>query len=273
LSAIDFSRRNALTELMDSDATDFATFRDCLVDLAKVNRLTLAYRPTLRFFADLAEAGRLPRDRVITVVDVGSGFGDMLRKLDRWAARRGLRLDLTGVDLNPWSARTAVAATAPERPIRYVTANVFDFSPERPIDIVISSLFTHHLDDGSLVRFIAWMEANAAIGWFVNDLHRHPLPYHAFRIASRALRFHHFVQHDGPISIARAFDAHDWRDALAAAGLAHVPAKWTPVRRHRRAKRRRSSNGYGHAPINKAPGAAEIRPQFPFRLCVARVKA
>jgi SAM-dependent methyltransferase len=240
VSAIDFSRRNALTELMDSDETDFATFRDCLVDLAKVNRLTLAYRPTLRFFADLDRAGRLPRDRAITVVDVGSGFGDMLRKIDRWAVRRGLRLDLIGVDLNPWSARTAIAAALPGRLIRYVTANVFDFSAGRPIDIVISSLFTHHLDDALLVRFIAWMEANAAIGWFVNDLHRHPLPYHAFRIASRALRFHHFVQHDGPISIARAFDAHDWRDALAAAGL--------------------------------PPGAADIRPQFPFRLCVARVK-
>ena len=241
VSAIDFSRRNVLTELMDSDETDFATFRDCLVDLAKVNRLTLAYRPTMRFFADLVRAGRLPRDRAITVVDVGSGYGDMLRKIDRWAVRRSLRLDLTGVDLNPWSARTAAAATAPDRPIRYVTADLFEYRSERPIDIVISSLFTHHLDDASLVRFVAWMEANAAIGWFVNDLHRHPLPYHAFRIASRALRFHHFVQHDGPISIARAFDLHDWRDALAASGL--------------------------------LPGAAEIRPQFPFRLCVARVKA
>src|ERR1700742_2303823 len=111
-TALDFSRRNDLTELMDSDETDFATFRDCLVDLAKVNRLTLAYRPTLRHFADLDRAGRLPRDRAITVVDVGSGFGDMLRKLDRWAMRRGLRLDLTGVDLNPWSARTAGEVTA-----------------------------------------------------------------------------------------------------------------------------------------------------------------
>jgi SAM-dependent methyltransferase len=240
-TAIDFSRRNVLTELMDSDETDFATFRDCLVDLAKVNRLTLAYRPTMRFFADLARSGRLPRDRAVSVVDVGSGFGDMLRKIDRWAPRRELQLDLTGVDLNPWSARTAAEFTAPDRPIGYVTTNIFDFAPSQPIDIVISSLFTHHLDDASLVRFIAWMEANSTIGWFVNDLRRHPFPYYAFGIATRALRFHHFVQHDGPISIARAFDARDWRDTLAAAGL--------------------------------APGAAEIRPQFPFRLCVARVKA
>jgi len=117
---------------------------------------------------------------------------------------------------------------------------VFDFRPPGGIDIVISSLLTHHLDDASLIRFVAWMEEHAATAWFVNDLHRHPIPYHAFRVASRALRYHYFVQHDGPISIARAFDAHDWRRALAAAGL--------------------------------ASSAARVEWLFPFRLCVTRVK-
>ena len=238
--ALDFSRRSSLAELMDSDETDFPTFRACLIDLAKVNALTLAYRPTMRFFQALAAAGRLPRDRAISIVDVGSGFGDMLRKIDRWAARRGLRVDLVGVDINPWSARTAAEATSPQRPIRFVTANVFDYRPPGPIDIVISSLFTHHLDDASLVRFLAWMESQARIGWFVNDLHRHPLPYHVFGASARALRFHYFVQHDGPISIARAFRPADWRRLLDGAGI--------------------------------APAAAEIRWRFPFRLCVARVK-
>jgi SAM-dependent methyltransferase len=238
---LDLSRRNDLTELMDSDTTDFVTFRACLVDLAKVNRLTLAYRPTMRFFAQLAAAGRLPRDRTVTIVDVGSGYGDMLRKIDRWGTRRDLQLDLIGVDLNPWSAKAAAEATPADRPIRYVTANVFDFRPPGGIDIVISSLLTHHLDDASLIRFVAWMEATATIGWFVNDLHRHPIPYHVFRIVSRALRYHRFVQHDGPVSIARAFDAEDWRRVLAAAGV--------------------------------APGAARSEWLFPFRLCVTRVKS
>jgi SAM-dependent methyltransferase len=236
----DLSRRNDLVELMDADDTDQATFRACLIDLAKVNQLTLAYRPTMRFFADLAASGRLPRNRLVSVVDVGSGFGDMLRKLDRWAAPRGLRLDLTGVDLNPWSAATAAEFTPAERPIRFVTTNIFDYRPPTRPDIVISSLFTHHLDDASLLRFLRWMEENAAIAWFINDLHRHPIPYHVFRVASRALRYHHFVQHDGPISIARAFAPSDWRGLLAAAG---IPAH-----------------------------GARIRWNFPFRLCVARVK-
>lgn len=145
----DFSRRNALTELMDAD-TDYATFRACLVNLAQLNRLTLASWPTLQFLNRLARSGRLPRDRTISIVDVGSGYGDMLRVIDRWAARRGFRVDLTGVDLNPYSARAAAEATPPDRPIRYVTANVLDYRPPGPIDLVISSIFTHHLDDAAL---------------------------------------------------------------------------------------------------------------------------
>jgi SAM-dependent methyltransferase len=240
VSALDLSRRNHLTELMDSDATDFATFRACLVDLAKVNRLTLAYRPTMRFFDRLAVSGRLPRDRTVSIVDVGSGYGDMLRRIDRWGVQRGLNLQLTGIDLNPWSTWSATEATPDDRPIRFITTNIFDFRPPLRVDIVISSLFTHHLDDAALIRFVTWMEQHADTAWFINDLHRHPIPYHVFRVASRALRYHHFVQHDGPISIARAFDAHDWRLALASAGL--------------------------------APGAAQVEWRFPFRLCVTRVK-
>jgi SAM-dependent methyltransferase len=240
MAALDLSRRNDLTELMDSSETDFETFRACLVDLAKVNRLTLAYRPTMRFFADLLAANRLPRDRLVTVVDVGSGYGDMLRRIDRWGTQHGLNLSLTGIDRSPWSTWSATEATSVDRPVRFVTADVFAFRPAGHVDIVVSSLFTHHLDDASLVRFVTWMEATAATAWFINDLHRHPIPYHAFRVVAPALRYHHFVQHDGPISIARAFDARDWRRVLLAAGL--------------------------------DPGACRVEWRFPFRLCVARVK-
>lgn len=235
---LDFSRRNSLPEMMDSDETDFETFRACLVDLAKVNKLTFAYRPTLSFFRQLAAAGRLPAERKINVVDVGCGSGDMLRKIDRWAAPRGYMLDLVGVDLNPWSAETSREFAQPSRPIRFITTNIFDYRPDAPIDIIISSLFTHHLEDESVVAFVRWMEANARLGWFINDLYRHPLPYHLFRIASWSLRFHHFVQHDGPVSIARAFRVPDWSNIL---GAANVPE-------------------------------AAVREYFPYRLCVSRIK-
>lgn len=229
----DFSRRASTPELMDAEDSDYETFRACLVDLAKVNRLTLAYRPTLAFLDRLAEAKRLPQGRPLAVADVGSGYGDMLRAIDRWARRRGVPVSLTGVDLNPWSARAAAEATPKGRPLSWVTANAFDYRPEDGFDLVVSSLFAHHLDDHSVARFLAWMDATARIGWFVNDLHRHPVPYYGFLALSRAMRWHRFVQHDGPVSITRAFAAADWRRLLAQARIPESGTGiewWTPFR-------------------------------------------
>ena len=233
-----FAQRVLLPELMDSPATGPDEFRRCLVDLSRVNRLTLAYRPTLRFLA--AARHRLPPDRPLRILDVGGGYGDALRRIDRWAAARGIALDMTSVDLSPWARLAGESAPPTRQPIRWVTADIFDYQPPSPPDVVISSLFTHHLDDAQVVRFLRWMEARATLGWFVNDLHRHPLPYAVFRVWSRAAGWHRFVQHDGPVSIGRAFTIPEWRMLLSQAGV--------------------------------ADGAADIRWRVPFRLCVARFK-
>lgn len=213
----DLSARSTEAEWMDDASVGFDEFRACLVDLARVNRLTLAYRPTLAWFDRLLAQGR--PDRPLEVVDVGCGYGDTLRQLDAWGARRGVPLSLTGVDMNPWSAVAAGEATGKNPRITWVTADAFAYAPPQGIDVVVSSLFTHHLPDALVVRFLRWMDAHARVGWFVNDLRRHRVPYHLFRHASRLGRFHRFVQHDGPVSIASAFVEADWRRLLAEAGL------------------------------------------------------
>ena len=227
MTSIDFATRSNEDELVDTERVDFEEFRACLVDLARVNRLTLAYRPTLAFFDRLLERASA-LGRPIEVVDVGSGYGDMLREIDAWALRRGVAVSLTGVDLNPWSRRAAAEATPSQRNIHWVTADAFAYAPPHGIDVVVSSLFTHHLPDTLVAKFLGWMEGNARLGWFVNDLHRHPLPYHFFRHFAKLARFHRFVQHDGPVSIARAFDSSDWRRLLAAGGVepANVDIQW-----------------------------------------------
>ena len=63
------------------------------------------------------------------------------------------------------------------------------------------------------------MEQRPGIGWFVNDLHRLAFPYYGFALLARLMRWHRFVQHDGPVSIARAFQPGDWGRLIAAAGL------------------------------------------------------
>jgi len=228
-----FQVRDTTPELMDIEIVDFDTLQKCLVELAQANRLSLAYRPTLRFFDRLLKEQLIAPSRPALVLDAASGFGDMSRKIDRWAARRNIPLEFVGVDMNPWSARAAATATETGRPIRWVTADLFDYRPEGGIDIVMSSLFTHHLPDAMLVTFLKWMDATARIGWFINDLERHPLPYYALKIGFRLLRRHRFMQHDGPVSVASAFKRRDWIRYLGEAGIPLDEVrieKWAPFR-------------------------------------------
>ena len=212
-----FAQRVLLPELMDTEPCGAAEFHACLLDLSRVNRLTGAYRPTLRFLRDAARA--LPAGRPLRILDVGGGYGDALRRIDRWAERRGVVLHMTSVDLSPWARAAGESAPPTRQPIRWVTADIFDYQPPEPPDLVLSSLFTHHLDDDGVVRYLRWMQDHAVLGWFVNDLQRHWLPFGVFRIWSRLAGWHRFVQHDGPVSIGRAFTRADWHRLLRRAGL------------------------------------------------------
>ena len=154
-------------ELMDADDLPADTYAAVVGDLARVNVVTMAARPTLAFLARAATGGAGLR-----LLDVGFGDGDMLRRIARWAARRALPVELVGVDLNGRSEPAARAHTPAELPIRYVTGDYADLGGEA-WDVVISSLVAHHMTPGQLVAFLRWMEEHARAGWFVNDLHRH----------------------------------------------------------------------------------------------------
>ncbi len=232
----DFRARSTQAEWMDTEQVTPEDFAACLADLAVVNTLTLARAPTVAFMRRVAR-GLAPGAR-LRVLDVGYGEGDMLRRLHRWGARRGLRLELSGIDLNPWSAVAAQAATPPDMAIDYRTGDLFDLEPGG-YDVVLSSLFTHHLDDGQVVQFLHWMERSAARGWFVNDLHRHWLAYYGFSALSTAAGWHRFVRHDGPLSVARSFRRAEWHALLRQARL---------------------------------DGVATLRWRLPFRFCVGRVR-
>jgi 2-polyprenyl-3-methyl-5-hydroxy-6-metoxy-1,4-benzoquinol methylase len=233
---MDLSRRSDQSEWMDDPAVDTATLEQCLDDLAIVNTVTLARPPTLAFLRSVARA--VPPEAELSVLDVGFGQGDMLRRVARWGVRRGLKLRLDGVDLSPASAQAAARVTPPSLPITYRTGDVFDEKPGS-VDVVISSLFTHHLGDDQVVRFLRWMEQTARRGWFINDLHRHPIAYYGFTALSTAAGWHKMVRHDGPISVARAFRRRDWTRLLRDAGL---------------------------------EGKARVRWHMPFRLCVSRLR-
>jgi len=220
---LDFSRRaqpSELPEWMDEPCS-YEDFRECLRDLKQCNRMVGTYPPTLRWLRQFAGAKNEP----LHIVDVGSGGGDMLRRIETWARKNNVPVKLTGIDLNPYAARAAREFGTDSSEIEWITGDAFSYQPEAlnglkaPIDIVISSLFTHHLPDDEIVRFVAWMERVAVRGWFINDLHRERMPYYGFRALAWLMRWHRFVRHDGPISIRRSFSHDDWRKYTAAAGL------------------------------------------------------
>ena len=221
--------RSQAEELMDADDLDAATYADVVGDLASVNTVTMARRPTLDFLAR-AIAGR----KTFRLLDVGFGDGDMLRRIARWAAARGIAAELIGVDLNP---RSEQAARAHGGDIRYVTGDYADLADE-PWDVIVSSLVAHHMTRDQLVAFLRFMERHASAGWFVNDLHRHGFAHWGFPILATLARWHPIVRHDGTLSIARSYRPDEWPPILAEAGIS----------------------------------AATVRRVFPFRLCVERLR-
>lgn len=233
-----FAERSSQLEEMEAPDISETELTACLNSLSRANTLTMARPPTLRWLARATNT--LPRGGSFTLLDVGFGQGDMLRAIHRWAVRKGLQPRLAGIDLSPWSATTAAAATDPSWRIGYLAGDVFEYKPDDPIDFVVSSLVAHHMSDDQLVRFIGWMEQNARRGWFINDLHRHPVAYYGFAALSTATLLHRMVRHDGMISVARAFTRADWLRLLEAAQI--------------------------------TPRSASVDWRFPFRICIGRIK-
>ncbi|RJF93742.1 methyltransferase domain-containing protein [Sphingomonas cavernae] len=221
-------------ELMDAPDLAPGTYTAVLGDLAQVNSLTLARRPTLAFL-ERALTGR----RSFKLLDVGFGDGDMLRSIARWANRRDLTADLVGIDLNPHSAPSARAHTPPDMRIDWRTGDYADLAGGG-FDIIVSSLVAHHMTHGQLVAFLRFMTREARIGWLVNDLHRHRLAALGFPALAALMRWHPIVRHDGALSIARAYRPHEWPPILHEAGI--------------------------------APDAARVFRAFPFRLCAEQIR-
>ncbi|QNA85767.1 methyltransferase domain-containing protein [Sphingomonas sp. So64.6b] len=218
-------------ELMDAEDLDAGAYADVVGDLARVNVVTMAARPTL----DFLRRGTRGMTR-FRLLDVGFGDGDMLRRIARWAKRRGIAAELVGVDLNPRSELAARAHTPDDMDIDYITGDYADHT--EGWDFVISSLVVHHMTHDQLIDFLRFMEAKAATGWQVNDLHRHGFAHWGFPILATLARWHPIVRHDGQLSIARSYRPAEWPPLLAEAGITD----------------------------------ARVERVFPFRLCVERLR-
>ena len=170
---------------------------------------------------------RLCGDRhQVRLCEIGCGGGDNLRVLSRWCRKRGIDVRVMGIDSNAHCIAVARNSWR-EGPAEWIHSDYREalFADERP-DIIFSSLFCHHFTDEELVGQLRWMEAHARLGWFINDLQRHPLAYHSIRLLTAAFSGSYLVKNDAPLSVLRGFSRREWESLLQRSATETASIRW-----------------------------------------------
>jgi 2-polyprenyl-3-methyl-5-hydroxy-6-metoxy-1,4-benzoquinol methylase len=152
--------------------------------------------------------------RELHVCEIGCGGGDNLRAISRWAKQRNIRLTVTGIDIKPECIRYAQERNADLDCSEWIRSDyrLVRFA-EKP-DIIFSSLFCHHFDDAGVAEIFRWSAENSRLGFFMNDLQRHPLAYHAIRLLTKFFSGSYLVKHDAPLSVARGFSRSELQQCI-----------------------------------------------------------
>ena len=222
---MNLTTRATTPELMDDLGLATEELRQNLDELETINTWLGGYQPVLAALAQLRP--HFPPARALRLADLGSGGGDTLRHVARWARQQGVGAELTGIDANAFMLdyATAKSTTYPE-----ITYQQFDiFSPEfasQSYDVLTASLFCHHFTDAELVGLLRRWQHQAQVAVIVNDLHRHPLAYYSIKYLTKWLGGSRLVQNDAPLSVARAFSRADWQHLLAEAGITKYSLRW-----------------------------------------------
>jgi SAM-dependent methyltransferase len=202
------------TELLDDPAADPATVRRSLANIALANRW---FGGTAALAWGLGRVTRGVRAGArLTLLDLGTGAGDLPNAARRWGARRGLHIVPIGLELSPVAAALASGAGVPTF-VASATA-----PPVRPksVDIVLVSQLAHHLAPAGVVSLLAAADRAARGAVIVLDLRRAWLARVAFRAGAALLRFDDVTVHDGLVSIRRGYTMSELRALAARAGVA-----------------------------------------------------
>jgi SAM-dependent methyltransferase len=196
---------------------------DALADLARVNRWLGGHYASV---SRLRKIAKRTGKRRLRILDLAAGASDYPIAFVRWGERAGVEVHVTAVDANDATCEFARRKVAQELPAGlrervHVTtgdalASGFD---DGEFDVVHAALFAHHLDDEEIVRLLTEMNRMAGMDIILNDLHRHPVAYHAVRALGRSPWTSEMFEHDGPVSVLRGFTRADLLDYSRRAGL------------------------------------------------------
>ncbi len=200
-------------ELLDDPAADPGAVAQSLRNIQRSNRW-FGGASAVRHGLARVLAG-VPRGTELSLLDLGTGAGDLPRAAVRWALRLGVRLRPVGLERSRVAAAMARGAGVPcavgcagAPPLR-----------EKSVDLVLASQLVHHLAPASAVRLLRTCDRLARVGVIVADLRRGRLAPLAFWAGARALGFDRHTLADGLTSIRRGYTPRELGALLAEAGV------------------------------------------------------
>ncbi len=200
-------------ELLDDPGANPTAVAESLRNIARANRWfggAAAVRFGLR-----KTLGKVPPGSTLSLLDLGTGLGDLPGAAVNWGAARGIRLVPLGIELNRIAAGLArrggvptAVACAGAPPVR-----------DKSVDLVLVSQVAHHLTEASVVHLLQTCDRLARRAVIVADLRRDPIARPAFWCGARLLGFDGVTVADGMTSIRRGFSRRELLRLMAIAGI------------------------------------------------------
>jgi ubiquinone/menaquinone biosynthesis C-methylase UbiE len=225
------------TELLDDPRADPGAVRRELLDIARLNTLFGGTRAVVEalepFFRGSGDVRRGTCDGAWTLLDVGTGSGDIALAAKAAARRHGIELTTIGLDLNPTAAMIACAAGVPTF---VADGNALPVAP-RSVDVIVASQVLHHLAGPVAVRWIAAFDRVARRAVVLADLRRSRLAMAGVWAASIGLAMNGVTRHDAVLSLRRGYTKGELDEMLRQAGVrttaryrrgARIVAAWSP---------------------------------------------
>ena len=212
-----FEKRSDKLERIDTGDYTPGEYERFLVEIRLVNRFAGDLRALRRSLLRRIRGDGL---KEFSVLDVGAGSGEVLRTIARFARRRGLRAQLTALELHEQSVNVIREASSEFPEIEAVRGDAFRLPfADGSFDYAVCSLFTHHFPDDQVVEILREMSRVSARGIFVIDLHRHPMALILYRLFCFGFRISPLVVEDGSLSILRSFRPRELEILASRAGL------------------------------------------------------
>ena len=200
---MNFAHRSYQQELLDGNDIPFEDIKLNMKELDFINAKLGGHNITLQGLKTmLKNPGN--RNDAISIMEIGCGGGDNLRVIKNYCERRNIKVQLSGVDINPHCIEFARSRKENAK-IEFHTSDYKLMQLDKKPDIIFNSLFCHHFNDEEVKQIFSWMKQNSSIGFFVNDLHRHPLAYYSIKSLTKFFSKSYLVKNDAPLSVLRGF--------------------------------------------------------------------